>query len=103
MNEILFEILLCVVIVCVTLFTSVIVPYFKEQIKGTKYEELLNEIEMAVRYAEQTITGLKMGKAKKAEVLAYMQNWLAEKGIHITEQQLDILIEATVFSMNNEG
>lgn len=102
MNEILFDVLLFVVIVCGTLFTSTLLPYLKNQIEGSKYEDLFNEIKTAIRAAEQRILGEKQGKAKKAQVLAYITHWMNAKHIKITEEQLDNLIEAAVYSMNNE-
>ena len=38
---------------------------------------------------------------KKANVIAFITAWLNTHDIKITEEQLDTLIEAAVFSMNN--
>ena len=102
MNEVLFNALLIVVMIVTTIITRYLVPYFKAQAKDTQYAQLLDIVSMAVRAAEQTIKESGQGKAKKAEVLAFVSNWLAENNIHITEDQLDRLIEAAVYTMNKE-
>ena len=51
---------------------------------------------------EQTIRESGQGKAKKAQVIAFVSAWLAEHDMYITEEQLDKLIEAAVFTMNKE-
>ena len=103
MNEILFDILMAVIIVLATIITKCLVPYFKAQVEDTQYAQLLEIVAMAVRAAEQTIKAQGQGKAKKAQVLAFVANWLAENNIHITEDQLDRLIEAAVYTMNKEN
>ena len=106
MNEVWFEILVAVVVaivsICVTLVTKVLIPYFKAQTWAIQYEELVDTVRQAVEAFEQTIRESGQGKAKKAQVLAFVSNWLIEKGINITEQQLDILIEAAVKTMNDK-
>lgn len=60
-------------------------------------------VALAVRAAEQTITGQGQGAVKKAEVIKFVSEWLYGKGINITEDELDQLIEAAVYSMKQEG
>ena len=43
-----------------------------------------------------------MGKAKKAEAIAFVRAQLGSAGIDISDEQLDKLIEAAVYSMNME-
>lgn len=101
MNEVLFNVLLGVVIVISVILTRYLVPYFKSQIQETQYMEVLDIIERAVLSAEQVLHAPNQGKAKKAEVVAFVSHYLAERGIHITEEQLDKLIEAAVYTMNS--
>lgn len=101
MNEYMFDLVILVVIVCVTLVTRYVIPYLKALVHSLEYDELLDTVKQAVKAAEQTIKASGQGKAKKAEVEAFISNWLAEKGIHITEKQIDILIEAAVKTMND--
>ena len=103
MNEVLYDVLMVVVIVVATLITRYLVPYFKSQLEDAQLERAADMVAVAVRAAEQTMTGMKQGKAKKAEVVAFVSHWLAEHNIHITEDQLDNLIEAAVYVMNEES
>ena len=60
---------------------------------------MLDMVALAVRAAEQTITGSGQGAVKKAEVVKLVSEWLYGKGINITEDELDQLIEAAVYQM----
>ena len=102
MNTILFDVLLFVVILCSLAITGVVIPWIKNQIHESEYAELLDTVEKAIRKAEQKITGIKQGTARKAQVVAFLKDWLNRHSIEITEEQLDTLIEAAVWSMNNE-
>lgn len=102
MNEITFNVLKIVVTLCSVLITYYLVPYIKNKIAESKYKQLVDTIEKAVKAAEQTIKESGQGKVKKAQVLAFVSHWLSEKGIHITEEQLDKLIEACVLNLKLE-
>lgn len=101
MKELLFELLIVVVGICGALFTRYLVPYLKELIDDSKYSKLVDIIEVAVKAAEQTTTGSGLGKIKKADVVTFVSEWLNGKGLEVTEDELNRLIEATVFAMNN--
>lgn len=100
MSDITFTILKIVVSVCAALLTVYAIPYMRSQMEGEWSAALLDIIDVAVRAAEQTIEG---GKVKKEWVVAFVTNWLNQNGIKITEDQLDKLIEAAVYSMNVEN
>lgn len=100
MSELLFDVLVGVVIIISIIITKYLVPYFKAQIQDTQYAVVLDIIEKAVHSAEQTIKESGQGKVKKAQVLDFVSEWLASKNIDITEYQLDQLIEASVYAMN---
>lgn len=102
MNEILFNILLFVVTACALAITGTLIPWIKQLIHESKYAEFIETVEQAIRKAEQKIKGVKQGAAKKAQVVAFLRDWLGRHSIKITEEQLDTLIEAAVWSMNNE-
>lgn len=99
MNEILFDILLIVVIVCASLITNFAIPYLRILTHSLKYEEFLATIQDTVEGVEQLTTEKGQGKAKKARVIAFVTNWLNGKGLEITEEQLSLLIEAAVRTM----
>jgi len=102
MNEITFNILKIVVSVSAALISAYVIPLLKQKIAEIKDRRLLDAVKMAVRAAEQTIKGSGTGHLKKEEVIAFVTKWMISHGILITEEQLDQLIEAAVFSMNNK-
>lgn len=102
MNPILFDVLLFVVILCSLAITGTVIPWIKKQIHDSEYSELIDMVEMAIRKAEQKIRGIKQGTVRKAQVVAFLKDWLNRHSIEITEEQLDTLIESAVWSMNNE-
>lgn len=96
-------ILKLVISVCAALITAYAVPYLRILKNDARYERMLDMVALAVRAAEQTITGQGQGAVKKAEVIKFVSEWLYGKGINITEDELDQLIEAAVYSMKQEG
>lgn len=96
MNDYLFALVVIVVCICSAYITKYLVPYIKQLMT-------INEVETAVKAAEQTIKGSGMGKVKKAQVIKDVTNWLNKHGIKLTEAQLSLLIEAAVLSMKTEG
>ena len=102
MNDVTFNILKIVVTVATALISAYVIPLLKAKLQEAKYARLLEMVEIAVRAAEQTIKGSGMGNVKKDEVVKFVTEWMLDHGIHITQEQLDQLIEAAVFSMNRE-
>lgn len=103
MDNLTMMILKLVISVCAALITAYAVPYLKTLKNDARYERMLDMVALAVRAAEQTITGSGQGAVKKAEVIKFVSEWLYGKGINITEDELDQLIEAAVYSMKQEG
>ena len=102
MNEILFDLLVVVVSVCVILVTRTVILYLHEQLKGSKYSSFLDEIDKAVRAAQQSPYIKPIGTEKKSYVTKYMAEWLEKNNMKISADQLDMLIEAAVYSMKLE-
>lgn len=100
MNDLTFHLLKIVISVCSALIAYYLIPILKNKLKDDKYAKLLEMIDIAVRAAEQTTKGLKMGPVKKEEVMTFMTEWANNVGISITQDQLSQLIEAAVFEMN---
>lgn len=94
MNEYLFAILVVVISICAACITKYLVPYIKQLMT-------IDIVNAAVRAAEQTIKGNKMGGVRKAQVITDVTNWLNKYKINITETQLSLLIEAAVNAMKN--
>jgi len=103
MNEITYMVLRVVVCVCATLITVYVIPYIKTLKEDARYKSMIDLIAVAVRAAEQTITGSGQGALKKEKVMSFVRDWLNSQGIQITDTQLSELVEAAVFSMKNNG
>lgn len=103
MNELTFNILKIVVSVATVFISLYVIPLLKEKLSESKYQRLLEMVEIAVRAAEQTIKGSGQGAVKKEQVLESVSFWMLQHGVDITSEQLDELIEAVVFNMNREG
>lgn len=79
------------------IITYIVVPFLKQKTTKEQREDILFWVKFAVKAAEQM---------KEAGIIAvpkkeYVINFLREIGISITDKELDILIEAAVFEMNN--
>lgn len=102
MGDITFIILKIVVSVVFALLSAFVIPLLKEKLQDMKYQRLLEMVKVGVRAAEQTIKGSGLGHVKKDEVINFVTAWMLSNGIIITEDQLDQLIEAAVYAMNNK-
>lgn len=80
---------LCAVVTCV------LVPYIKSKTTTEQQKEINAWVKIAVSAAEQLFTGSGRGEEKKAYVIA----WLKERGITVDEAELDALIEAAVYEL----
>lgn len=100
-NDVTFIILKVVVSVVTVIVTGFVVPALKSYIDDRKNSQIYSLIETAVRAAEQTITGSGKGAIKKEQVVELVTKWLQERGLSISEDQLDQLIEESVYLMKN--
>lgn len=101
MNDILFTIVQVIVIICSILLVRFVIPLLKEKLNQKQYEQIKTLVNDAVFAVEQLI-GAGKGSEKKEEVITFVMNYIAAKGINITRKQVDILIESAVFVMNRE-
>lgn len=76
--------------------TYIIVPYFKSKTTKEQREGIAFWVKVAVNAAEQIYNEKGQGKIKKE----YVVEFLTSKGINITLQELDVLIEAAVKELN---
>jgi len=76
------------------------IAYVANKIKA-KYDELSEDktkkviVDNVVKFVEQTCKDLK-GEEKLKKAVESAQEWLSEKGISVTDAELNILIEAAV-------
>lgn len=79
--------------------TYLVVPYIKSKTSQEQQEQIRVWVDIAVQAAEQIMNTPGMGENKKLYVLSFLNN----KGIHLTDDQLNMLIEAAVYEMNKRA
>lgn len=96
MENVMYQILSLVLTIIGLVITYFVVPWLKTKISNQKLTTIEMWVNIAVAAAEQMkAAGLITGD-KKTEVIKFIRN----KGITITDQELDALIEAAVFEIN---
>lgn len=98
MNEIIFEVVKIFVMVAVLVITRYLVPWIKQKIGADKLAEIENWAKQAVLMVQQVYKDW-AGEDKKAYVTKFLKELLMAKNISISDEQLDILIEAAVKQM----
>lgn len=101
MNDLTFNILKIVVAVATVFISAYVIPLLREKLNDSRYNRLLDMVEIAVRAAEQTIKA--DGAVKKDEVVKFVTQWMLAHGIAITQEQLDQLIECAVYNLKQEA
>lgn len=100
MDDILFSIVQCVFIIVAGIITRYIIPWLKSKLDTEKFNTLELWVKAAVSAAEQILCKDCSGPEKKAYVTDIMEKYLNTKGVKITQEQLNILIESAVKEMN---
>lgn len=103
MNDLTFNILKIVITIVTVVLSAAVIPLLKEKLNDSRYQRLLEMVEIAVRAAEQTIKGSGQGAIKKDEVTKFVTDWMFTHGISITQEQLDQLIECAVYNLKMEA
>ena len=101
MNDLTFNILKIAVTLSTVFISAYLIPLIREKLASSKYDRLLQMVEIAVKAAEQMI-GAEYGAVKKDEVLKFVTKWMLEHGVAVSQEQLDQLIECAVFEMKRE-
>lgn len=98
MNEIIFELLKLVVMLAIFVTTCYLVPWIRGKIGQDKLDEITKWVNAAVLMAQQ-VYAVKTGAERKAIVVDLLKDILIAKNISISDDQLDMLIEAAVKQM----
>lgn len=101
MNEINFEVIKIVVMVAALLISRYLVPWLKEKIGADKLAVAEKWVKYAVLKAQQVLWE-KDGQDRKAYVVEFLKEILIAKNIALSDEQLDVLIEAAVKQMKIE-
>ena len=107
MQELLFNVLYCVlyglVVWAAGVVVKIVVPYIKAKLESSQYEWAAEIIDHAVRAYEQTVVGDKRGEERFELVLMYATRELERLGIKLSKEQITMLIEAAVQVMKAES
>lgn len=76
--------------------TCILVPFIWSKTTAEQQKEINAWVKIAVSAAEQIFKGSGRGEEKKQYVIA----WLKERGFTVDENELDALIEAAVYELN---
>lgn len=91
-----YDLLMAIIPVLGVILTSFIVPYIKELIGNEKLEKYEYWASMAVRAAEMMWAESGKGAEKKEYVVQFLTETFNKNKINITEEQMNLLIEAAV-------
>lgn len=96
MNEGLVKIILALIALLSTIITYVLVPYLRSKTTEKQRSNIYTLVMLAVQAAEQIYIKQGEGQKKKEYVIGY----LSSKGIKLTIEDLDMMIEAAVKELN---
>lgn len=100
-RDILLEVLKLVVMLASMLITSYVIPWIKANTDSKKLQTVFDWVEQGVHAAEQ-MYGAKTGVQKKRCVTEFLQKIIKAKKINVSDQELEMLIEAAVQVMNTQ-
>ena len=98
MDEIIFEVIKIIVMVAALVVARYLIPWLKEKIGADKMAQIEKWATYAVEMAQQ-VHWAKPGEDRKAIVTEFLREILIAKNISISDEQLDVLIEAAVKEM----
>lgn len=96
MENITYQITTLIITIIGLVLARIFVPWFQVKIGTEKLIAVEMWVKVAVAAAEQIIKVPGSGSSKKT----YVVEFLKDKGVTITDQELDALIEAAVFELN---
>ena len=107
LNTMVFNILVALTVALVGIVTRQLLPYLREKrieatekIRQTQWSWCADIIDAVVRAIEQTVSDEIHGDDKKAEAVKLIGRIFYQAGLHLSDDQIDALIEAAVQSMN---
>lgn len=98
MDEIIFEVIKIIVMVAALFVARYLVPWLKEKIGADKLAMAEKWAKYAVEMAQQ-VHWSQPGEDRKAIVTEFLREILIAKNISISDEQLNVLIEAAVKEM----
>lgn len=99
MNNTLFEIILGIVSIVITILTGILIPFIKEKIGNEKLAKYEYWVSTAVQSAEMIFNEKGMGETKKEYVVNFLNKLFNQNKVVITADQIEILVESAVKQM----
>lgn len=96
MDEIILKLILACIPILGAIITYFIIPFLKSKISTEKLNQYKEYSKLAVQAAEMIYNEIGQGKTKKAYVVDFLNKKFANDKKFITEEDLDIIIEACV-------
>lgn len=104
MNEIIYTAIRLVVMGTAVMVARYLVPWIQASIDHQRFDEAMTWVREAVMCAQQLLADTATGAERKQTVMIFLQRLLEEKGINMTDEQLNTLVEAAVKQMKiSEG
>lgn len=106
-NHVVMNVLIALIVAVIGAITKNLLPYLKAKkeeamgkLRQSKWCWAVEIIDAVVRAVEQTVTEDIHGLDKKKLALEYIKPFLEKNGIHLSDEEIDSLIEAAVQAMN---
>lgn len=107
MNNLIVNVLIALIVALIGVITKTLLPYLKAKkeeamgkLRQSKWCWAVEIIDAVVRAVEQTVAEDVHGLDKKNYAMKYIVPFLEKNGIHLSEEEIDSLIEAAVQAMN---
>lgn len=102
MRDDIFKIILACIPVVGAIITAYVVPFIKNKIGTEQLSNIDYWIRKAVEAAEVLFNVPKSGEQKKEYVIDFINKMFNSKKTVITEEQIEVLLEAAVKELNNK-
>lgn len=99
MREIILEALKLTIMVATLVITRYVVPWIKAKTQSDTMNVLIDWVMQAVLAAEQCHQA-QSGAERKAIVTKFIKELLAQKNLELSDDEIDVMIEAAVKQMN---
>ena len=102
MREITLELLKLALMIATLVITRYVVPWIKAKTQSDTMSVLIDWVMQAVLAAEQCHQA-QSGAERKAIVTRFIKELLAQKNLALSDEEIDVMIEAAVKEMNDRS
>ena len=99
MRDIILAVLKLIIMIAAALITRYLIPWLKAKTQNETMHSLIDLATQAVLAAEQ-VHNSQTGAERKLIVTRFIKELLLQKNISISDEEIDMLIEAAVKEMN---